>query len=558
MPELNVNYSYSYKGEEHLGNKLVIDGVDPSDQYLYKLKKMLDLADKDSKAMSVWINPEKPSQSVVDKSLRWRGLDFFIALFIGTAVLGYSGVVEILRSVFFFINPRLHKRLRQKAFRKQTKTTTLYDRDSTIAPIGWGFALFLFLPLYLGGFRFALLALIDGNIVLGLVPLILGGAFIGILVYAAIKAKVFSKTINLGAVKLVVKDYPLQVGGSLSCFCKIVTSRLPDMAAIEMRVGCDQYDQRKVKTKKKKLWLDKSEAKISTDGRYSYAQFDFEIPNDLPSVENEKAVKVDWWVELSVTGHQKEKLLKRYGNLGVFQTDPEKIVLNEKRLKNNVVTKPGLFDFSTIFLTNGALLFGIFVFDWSVMHTLMGILVETAFIALLSPFLLIGLPKKSVATRVESEESNGRYSVGFGIGRSILNFPFVLGLLTFQAFIINFFFDLQFADLVANNNGVLFALLHFIGIHNLWLSIAAVFISMFFEWRKLSRKSTTVNIDQLKNNITGAPLLRMFFTTFIMVSSLFFTLNLDSGDGLQVLLLIIVAFKLWIEYSLVRWGRLEI
>ena len=35
LPELNVNYSYSYKGKKYLGNKLVIDGVDPSDQYLY-------------------------------------------------------------------------------------------------------------------------------------------------------------------------------------------------------------------------------------------------------------------------------------------------------------------------------------------------------------------------------------------------------------------------------------------------------------------------------------------------------------------------------------------
>lgn len=553
---LIVNYNYSYKGEEYLGNRLAIEGVEPSDQHLYKLKRIFDTADHASKAITVWVNPKNPEQSTVDRSFRWRGLDLFIAFFIGTGVLGYSGAIEILRSVFFFVNPRLHAGLRKKAARKLTKATTLYDRDATITPLGWGLLIFLFLPIYAGGFRFALLNLIDGEIVLGLVPLLLGGAFIGIFVYVG--AKVFSKAIHLGAVRIIANDYPWRAGGQLSGFGKIATNRLPPMATVEFRVGCDQYDHRKAETKKKKLWINKSQARISTSGRYTQAQFDFEIPDDLPSAENDKAIKIDWWIELSVDGYKKETVSKRYDNLGVFQIAPEKQILKDKRLNRNVVTRPGLWDFSTIFLTNGALLTGILVFDWSVAYALLGILIETALIALLSPLLLIGLPRQDGGTKVESEGSNSNYSAGVGLGNAVRNGPFILGLLAFQLMVINIVFGLPFTDVVANKGGVLSGLLHFVDVYNLWLPIAAVFISIPFELRKQSRKSATVNIDQLTIDIVSAPLLRMFFTTLIVVASSSIVFSLDRSDGLQALLLTIVAFKVWIEYSLVRWGRLEI
>jgi len=559
--DLTLQYNYVYEDKAYQANKLALNGISPSKQFLYKLKADLDAARRDNQKIAVWVNPNNAQESVLDRSFRWRGFDLVILFFVCLGVLGYCGVIELLRTVFFFVRPRLNSNLRKNAELGKHKTTTLYDRDTPITPIGWGILIFLCLPIF-AGFRFPILNLIDGEIVLGIVPLVIGLAAVGLFVRIARMA--LTKMIKVGAVRVKVNQYPVLVGQRLFGYAELPTRNLSPSVNVYIRAGCDQHDHRKAKVKSKKLWGDSENAKLTSEGRNSNAHFDFLIPDNLPSADNDKAIKVNWWLELNIEASGKKTITKRYDDLAVFQMDSKLTLARDKRYKNNVVTKPKLWNFSTIFLTNGALLFGIFFFEWAVDAAMLVMLFETALIALLSPFLLVGLskakksPKKTNSIESDAQQGKRPYRLIDALGLVIIYLPFTLGLLFFQIFVLQFIYKLSVLDLITEQDSFFAGLLNVFKVYNLWLPALAVVISMVFEWTRLSEKSKTVDISRLVNDLRSAPLMRMFITTFLMVFAGFILFIPDAGDRLRSLLFILIAFKLWIEYSLIRWGRLEV
>ena len=123
-----VKFSYSINGRDYQGNRLVIDGIDAGDSDINHLRRYLASSSKQNNKINVWVNPNKPSESAVDRRFRWRGFDLLCLFFIGFAVLGYSAIFELFRATYFFIRPRFYSRLRAKAEKQNFSKTTLYDR----------------------------------------------------------------------------------------------------------------------------------------------------------------------------------------------------------------------------------------------------------------------------------------------------------------------------------------------------------------------------------------------------------------------------------------------
>lgn len=556
-----VQYSYSIEGKSYQGNRLAISGVEPSAAYFYKFKKIFDAASNGNNKIKIWVNPGDASDSVVDRSFRWRGFDMAIIFFIGFGVIGYSVLFEIIRATFFFIRPRLYPGLRGKAERQELSRTVLFDRDTFVAPVGWGIIMLICLPIA-GGFRFPILNLIDGNIVLGIVPLLIGLAAVGIIAYAVRKS--MAGSIKVGAVNIAIDEYPILVGRRLSGFAKLKTRQLPSSANVYIKVGCDQRDYRKTKVKNKKLWGDSVNAQLTRSEKDTHANFDFEIPDDLPSASKDKSIKFNWWLELNIEAAGTKGVSKRYDDLGVFNTGRNVDAARAKRFKDNIVTTPKLWDYSTVFITNGSLFAGILFFSWSLDSAILVILIEAMLISLLTPIPSLALAGDKAdansTSKVIVKNNNKNYkkktvlTALWFLGNSL----FVVPLFMMQLWILNAFYNTKALELLIGADTLFAGLVEMINVYGLWVPIVAVIISMPFEWRKLSLKSKQTDNEALVNNMKITSMYRMFFTTFILLFTTIVFGFLNQISGTQGLLFVLIAFKIWIEYSLIRWGKLAI
>ena len=94
------------------------------------------------------------------------------------------------------------------------------------------------------------------------------------------------------------------------------------------------------------------------------------------------------------------------------------------------------------------------------------------------------------------------------------------------------------------------------------MPVIAVSISLFFEWRKLSQKTKHRDPVDLANKVRATGILRIFCTSILLVLSTFlfasFSPFFPLGFDTHGLLFVLVAFKIWLEYSLIRWGKLVV
>jgi len=393
----------------------------------------------------------------------------------------------------------------------------------------------------------------DGDIVFGLIPLILGGTCGALILITGIQ-QLWPKTLNLGFPKLVINNYPLAVGGHLSGFVKIRSSDLSNRAKAKIKVGCDRRDHWQNEASATQLWVEEEKVEIDAQKKHSHVHFDFKIPPDLPSAENALPTRVTWWLELTVKDHLKRSVTKRYDHLGIFRSEEGVTVGNDTGSK--------LSKYSSIFVTNIVLFIGVFFYNWSAGMILLVILLEVALMTALSPLFVFWLVLKTdyhnnvVAQKGDAQKSDKSHTLKELLFRFLTTLALTVLFLVFGLIGIGAWSEIDFAGIIANETNPLSAVIAAITFYNMWLVVVAIIVSTIIGWIKVYERSDTVDFNELVKIVCNAPLKRMCLTFLLTLLLIMFLPK--NEDFISKVLFGFLAFKVWIEYSLIKWGRLEV
>jgi len=98
-----VAYHYKFNGTEYRGDRLganAIGGRDNIDTWQDDMFNMLAEAKTAKKPIMVWVNPENPSESMVDRQMRWKLAFFAIPFALGFGGVGVGALFMFFRTLF--------------------------------------------------------------------------------------------------------------------------------------------------------------------------------------------------------------------------------------------------------------------------------------------------------------------------------------------------------------------------------------------------------------------------------------------------------------------------
>lgn len=98
--EATARYSYRYEGRDYSGHRVAIfSGSDNIGDFQWRLNAQLKSALRNQQSVTAWVNPNQPSEAVLNRDMRWGMLGFLLIFVVAFGGLG------ILFVVLCFISP---------------------------------------------------------------------------------------------------------------------------------------------------------------------------------------------------------------------------------------------------------------------------------------------------------------------------------------------------------------------------------------------------------------------------------------------------------------------
>jgi hypothetical protein len=98
-----VAYRYTFQGREYHGDRLganPIGGTDNLDSWHDDMRSMLSSAKSENKPITVWVNPENPAESMVDRTIRWKLVMFASVFALAFGGVGVGALVMLFANLF--------------------------------------------------------------------------------------------------------------------------------------------------------------------------------------------------------------------------------------------------------------------------------------------------------------------------------------------------------------------------------------------------------------------------------------------------------------------------
>jgi hypothetical protein len=98
----SVLYRYTMDGKSYTGDRLgsnVIGGTDNVDSWHEDMESMLTAARSEGKPITVFVNPDDPTQSMVDNTIRWKLLVFFIPFALAFGGVGVGALFMMYKAL---------------------------------------------------------------------------------------------------------------------------------------------------------------------------------------------------------------------------------------------------------------------------------------------------------------------------------------------------------------------------------------------------------------------------------------------------------------------------
>ena len=290
-----VLYRYSFNDKSYTGDRLgsnVLGGTDNVDSWHDEMESMLSSAKAEGKPVSVFVNPDNPSESMVDREIRWKLMVFFLPFALAFGGVGL-GAFYVMVKTFMGDSPIGQREpvVQAMTYRKGV------DSDQKAMVIGlWFFAFFwnaISIPIAL---LFIPEAIANGEwlaLLVGIFPLV--GV---LLLWGAIQGT--WNFVRRGGATLVLDDGNPRVGGVVSGhigFPRGITAG----QAFRVAIVCNRGNTDDDGAAWGKFWGKEAEARTTSVGGNVRLPFRFEVPGKIPPTTdtNEGKGQFAWRVEVT-------------------------------------------------------------------------------------------------------------------------------------------------------------------------------------------------------------------------------------------------------------------
>jgi hypothetical protein len=97
-----ASYRYTFQGREYKGDRLgteILGGTDNLDSWHDDMADMLATARKEGKPITVFVNPDNPSESMIDRAIRWNLMLMFLPFALGFGGVGVGALWFMARAL---------------------------------------------------------------------------------------------------------------------------------------------------------------------------------------------------------------------------------------------------------------------------------------------------------------------------------------------------------------------------------------------------------------------------------------------------------------------------
>lgn len=205
-----ADYTYQWQGQQYRGTRVGLSGgFDNIGSWQQDTGRRLSRALRDGGRIEVFIDPDNPSESIIDRSIRW-GLMGFKAIFF----LVFGGIgAGLLYAIWFYKKP---EKTDDPAYRdapwlanEKWRTPTMYSSSKASMWLAWGFAAFW--NLISAPLPFLLYEeVVDKGNTIALVGLLFPLVGLGLIVWAIRRTLEWRK---FGASPVTLDPFPGAIGG---------------------------------------------------------------------------------------------------------------------------------------------------------------------------------------------------------------------------------------------------------------------------------------------------------------------------------------------------------
>ena len=272
---VKASYRYGWRGRQYTGQRVGLSGgSDNIGDWHQRNHERLRRSQYNNETITVWVDPQAPAQSIIDREIRW-GLFGFKLVF--AVVFGGAGI-----GIMVFT-------LRRRPAGTASATPWLDNpawrnnhihADGKLLWLLWAFTLvwgLLMIPLLLNADKLREAAL-PFQAMLYLFPLML----VGMVVHAVIKTLRWRR---FGNVVLTLAPFPGEIGGRVAGQVELPLDRREQVTA-RVRLSCIHVYWRRSGNKSERreevVWQDSRQARLAPAARGGRLEFSFSTPSDLP------------------------------------------------------------------------------------------------------------------------------------------------------------------------------------------------------------------------------------------------------------------------------------
>ncbi len=296
-----ANYRYQFNGAEHIGKRIGLDsmGFDSVSDWHQQHYARLNAAKNNDTPISIWVNPQKPEQSVVDRDIRWQIMLFRLPFAILFTLVGLAAFVMAWRIIR---NRDLDVALGNKNDVPDGKTwwqaekmwrkghiaseTKLGVFGAWLVSLVWGSIAFTVPAVFIVKDAVPLLV----KLLLLLLPLI--GLW---MIWRAILATIEWR--RYGELKLVLTPFPALLNHKMSARIDLPGHKLSG-AVYDIDLICQNVDDRGDESTKRNLWQKSLRAQANTNSGQTRLEFSFDVPENFPPSEPTDPVYHRWEVHV--------------------------------------------------------------------------------------------------------------------------------------------------------------------------------------------------------------------------------------------------------------------
>ncbi|MDH3748947.1 MAG: DUF3592 domain-containing protein [Gammaproteobacteria bacterium] len=342
--EAYARYTYSYFGQTFTGDRVSLaSGGDNIGDYQQDLGSRLSAAMRRGDTITVWVNPDNPTQSIIDRSIRWGLLGFkSIFLFV------FGGVGLGLLIIIWRAPDEKDKTLPQY----QQSPWLLNDKwqsaslrsDSKAAMLGaWFFAgiwCLISAPLPFVMYD----EIVDKQNYLALVAVLFPIVGIGLLIWAIRRTREWRR---FGATPLVLDPFPGSigghVGGTIDTNLRFESSNkfMLTLTSLQSYVSGSGDSRSK---REKALWQDERLAHIESSPAGTRLTFRFDVPAGLKESDAEQAGDSYHLWRLNVRASLPNADLDREFTLPVYATATESKHIAERSAASSRAEQDAIYD----------------------------------------------------------------------------------------------------------------------------------------------------------------------------------------------------------------------